>query len=78
MDMPIPKLVLLPGLDGTGALFKDFVEALSGSVETEVVRYPTDVFLSYTELMSYVRAVIPISGPYLLLPFGLLQPTRRI
>ena len=28
--MPIPTLVLLPGLDGTGELFADFVSALDG------------------------------------------------
>jgi pimeloyl-[acyl-carrier protein] methyl ester esterase len=35
-----PKLVLLPGMDGTGELFDPFVKALPRSFTTEIVRYP--------------------------------------
>ena len=35
-----PKLVLLPGMDGTGELFDSFVKALPQSFTTEIVRYP--------------------------------------
>ena len=35
------KLVLLPGLDGTGELFASFVAALEGTA-AQVVRYPAD------------------------------------
>ena len=34
------KVVLLPGLDGTGILFKPFIEALPKNIETLVVSYP--------------------------------------
>ena len=37
-DTPrLPLLVLLPGLDGTGKLFADFVRALGAGVESRVV-----------------------------------------
>jgi hypothetical protein len=36
------KLVLLPGMDGTGELFSNFEAALPSSLETVRVRYPAD------------------------------------
>ncbi|MBX9790721.1 MAG: hypothetical protein K2Y37_17530 [Pirellulales bacterium] len=44
-------LVLLPGLDGTGSLFADFVSALDGQIETVVVAYPARV--------GYARRCVP-------------------
>jgi len=41
------KLLLLPGMDGTGDLFAGFVEAFPDEFETEIVSYPTDVFIYY-------------------------------
>jgi pimeloyl-ACP methyl ester carboxylesterase len=52
-------LVLLPGLDGTGNLFTNFISALPPTLSTRIVRYPTDRFLNYTELLSCVVDVIP-------------------
>src|ERR1700733_7124492 len=74
---PLPsetKLVLLPGLDGTGELFSAFVAALAGEFETEAVRYPTEQCLSYAELEDFVRAACPISGPFLLLAESFSTP----
>jgi pimeloyl-ACP methyl ester carboxylesterase len=61
------KLVLLPGMDGTGELFSEFSAALAGEFETATVRYPTEQCLSYSELEGFVRAVCPTSGPFVLL-----------
>ena len=36
-----------PGPDGTGLLFRPFVEALERSVETQVVAYPVDQALGF-------------------------------
>lgn len=55
------KLLLLPGLDGTGRLFRPFVEALPSGLEPEVVSYPADLCLSYEELL--LRIAVP-SGPF--------------
>jgi pimeloyl-[acyl-carrier protein] methyl ester esterase len=62
-----PTLVLLPGLDGTGLLFRAFVEALSPHVETQVVTYPVDQRLGYAELEGLVRAALPTHRPYVVL-----------
>ena len=57
------KLVLLPGMDGTGELFRDFVAALPEGSETVVAHYPGDRRLRYAGLMEFVLgAVSAISG----------------
>lgn len=43
-------LVLLPGMDGTGSLFSDFVAALGELVKPVVVDYPLEQVLDYLQL----------------------------
>jgi pimeloyl-ACP methyl ester carboxylesterase len=62
-----PSLVLLPGLDGTGKLFADFLKALDLGVCASAVPYPPNVPLGYDELESLVRAALPAHGPFVLL-----------
>jgi pimeloyl-[acyl-carrier protein] methyl ester esterase len=62
-----PTLVLLPGLDGTGKLFAEFLKALDLSVSANVVPYPPDVPLGYDELELLVRAALPTRGRFVLL-----------
>lgn len=60
-------LVLLPGLDGTGDLFKPLIASLSPNIKTVVVRYPTTGPLDYAALETIARASIPKDEPYFLL-----------
>lgn len=60
-------LVLLPGLEGTGRLFADFVAALGPEFDPVVVRYPADIPLGYSDLESRVREALPGGGQFLLL-----------
>lgn len=60
-------LVLLPGLDGTGLLFADFIAALGPDIKTIVVRYPTDQPLAYPELEAIARAHLPVDEDFYLL-----------
>jgi pimeloyl-ACP methyl ester carboxylesterase len=62
-----PQLVLLPGLDGTGKLFAEFLKALDLRASANVVPYPPDVPLGYDELEPLVRAALPTQGPFVLL-----------
>jgi pimeloyl-ACP methyl ester carboxylesterase len=66
-EAPIPKLVLLPGLDGTGKLFAEFLKALELRYSARIVPYPPDVPLDYDELERLVRAALPARGPFVLL-----------
>jgi pimeloyl-ACP methyl ester carboxylesterase len=66
-DSSTPTLVLLPGLDGTGKLFRLFVQALGSSLDTQIVTYPVDRLLGYTELETLVRAALPTDRRYVVL-----------
>jgi pimeloyl-[acyl-carrier protein] methyl ester esterase len=71
---PMLKLVLLPGMDGTGKLFSAFIAVLPPSCETVIVRYPTDEPLSYRELEEIVRAACPVSGRFILVAESFSTP----
>ena len=63
----MPTLILLPGLDGTGKLFANFLKALDLSLSTRVVTYPPEVPLGYDDLEALVRAALPTRRPFVLL-----------
>ncbi|RTL41715.1 MAG: alpha/beta fold hydrolase [Burkholderiales bacterium] len=60
-------LVLLPGLDGTGLLFKPLLDAPAGAIPVAVVRFPTTAAAGYAELERCVEAAIPGEDPIVLL-----------
>ena len=61
------KLILLPGMDGTGDLFAPIVPHLSDRYSLEIISYPRDRFLDYTALIAYVKECLPTTESYLLL-----------
>src|ERR1043166_2206997 len=61
------KLVLLPGMDGTGILFEPLLKALPGTLEPIVVSYPSDKPLSYPELLQRIRVELPSPESFILL-----------
>jgi len=66
--------VLLPGLDGTGELFVDFIAALPESWTATTVAYPSDRFLSYTDLRTFVSAAVPQSERFVLVAESFSTP----
>ena len=60
-------LVLLPGMDGTGALFEPFIALLGSRFNVKVVHYPTTEPMGYPELEAVARAALPIEGPFVIL-----------
>lgn len=52
-------LVLLPGLDGTGLLFKPLLQHLPASWRAVVVTYPPDAGAGYDELARFAAQAIP-------------------
>jgi pimeloyl-ACP methyl ester carboxylesterase len=60
------RVILLPGMDGTGQLFSPFIAALSGLFEVQVVSYPPKL-ASYAALTDLVAQALPKNEPYLLL-----------
>ena len=63
--MQPPRLVLVPGLDGTGLLFAPFLKAWPGAAT--VVSLPPDSALGYEGLLTFLRSSLPDNEPYVLL-----------
>ncbi len=61
------KLILLPGLDGTGRLFGPFLQELDPSIEAVTVSYPTDRTCDYSDLVDLVIAQLPDDETFILL-----------
>jgi len=61
--MPVNQLVLLPGLDGTGDLFKPFIEALRKDFDLKVISYPKDQKLDYPVLVELVESQLDPNQP---------------
>ena len=74
MSPLLPKLVLLPGMDGTGRLWADFIAALPKGFEAQAVQYPTDRCLSYAELGEIVRDAAPDSETFVLVAESFSSP----
>ena len=70
----VERLLLLPGLDGTGDLFSDFVAALPASIIATPIAYPCDRFLPYTDLLDLVNAAAPKTEPFVLLAESFSTP----
>lgn len=60
------KLVVLPGLDGTGRMLSGFAQRF-GPGEVEVIAYPGDRRLSYRELADFVAERLPRDAPFVLI-----------
>lgn len=60
------RLVMLPGMDGSGALLDRFAEALPSWISPEIIRYPPSP-LGYGALESRVRARLQSDEPTALL-----------
>lgn len=62
-----PRLVLLPGMDGTGWLLENFAAALPASLRPLIVRYPPTGCGSYSEVAEFLRAARLDLEPFVLL-----------
>lgn len=60
------RALILPGLDGTGKLLTDFVEALKPDIQANVAAYPPDIAMDYDDLTDLVENSLP-DGKFLLI-----------
>jgi surfactin synthase thioesterase subunit len=60
------KIILLPGLDGTGALFKPFIDLLPKDIEPVIIQYPLNEQLTYSEICDLVMSQLPEDEEYIL------------
>jgi sigma-B regulation protein RsbQ len=63
----MPQLIILPGLDGTGARITPFLREMEGAVPVRILEYPPNRPLGYAELESLVRQGLPQGERYALL-----------
>jgi pimeloyl-[acyl-carrier protein] methyl ester esterase len=73
----------LPGLDGSGVLFRPLLSHLPSELRPGVVAYPKDKTLGYEELLPLVLAALPSPLPFVLLgesfsgPLALMAAATR-
>ncbi len=66
-DPTQPRLILLPGMDGTGWLLENFAAALPPSLRPFVVRYPPTGCTSYNDVAEFLHSAGIDSEPFVLL-----------
>ncbi len=77
------RILLLPGMDGTGRLFVPILDCLPGGVEARVVEYPVDQKLGLDGLLSVVESQFAAGTPHVVLaesysgPIGIRYALRR-
>ena len=64
--MPAPRITLLPGLDGTGALYEPLLEALGPDVAVTRVGYDPRATQTRAALLSIAQAALPVGQRTLL------------
>lgn len=62
-----PQLVLLPGLDGTGKLFKPFIQEFPDPSRITVIHYPMDRHIPFQQLGDYFVSLLPKDRPLVIL-----------
>lgn len=60
------KLVLLPGMDGTGLMFRPFMNVAVNHL-IEVISYPNDKTQKYSDLIGYVRDRLPNNEDFIVI-----------
>lgn len=61
------KIILLPGLDGTGELFGPFLAKIPEHWSALVVSYPRDQLMNYPECVAFARDRLPVDEDFVLL-----------
>ena len=74
MNKYLKKLVLLPGMDGSGELFRGLAGVLPEGLETETLWYPADRYMKYGELAGTLRGAIPVDEPFVLVAESYAAP----
>ena len=64
--MPDRALVLLPGFDGTGIMFRPFLPHLPPTLRPIIVTYPPEVPKDYSQLLPLVLDSLPKDQPFVI------------
>ncbi len=72
------KLIVLPGMDGTGDMLDAFAALLGTTHEVRVVSYPRDQLLTYPELADVVARSLPKGEPFALIAESFSGPVAAL
>ena len=72
------RLVLLPGMDGTGELFSDLRVVFPKESAPVVIRYPSNKKLSFYDLAELVQKCFPIDEKFILIAESFSAPIALI
>ncbi|SDY72072.1 Serine aminopeptidase, S33 [Lysobacter sp. yr284] len=61
------RALVLPGLDGGGALLDDFLAAMRPRLDGQALAYPGDPALGYAELIDWAWPQLPTDAPFALI-----------
>lgn len=68
------KLLLLPGLDGTGCHFGPFIAQLPALFRPQVIAYPAQQPFTYAQLVDLILPMLPETEPYILIAESFAGP----
>ena len=68
------RLILLPGLDGTGELFSPLLHYIPKEFESMPVRYPVTGDQDYDALLNWLEAEHPAVGPTIVMAESFSSP----
>lgn len=68
------KIVLLPGMDGTGILFEPLKKELGNEQDIQVISYAPDLKQTYTQLVEQVRTDLPEKEEFVLVAESFAGP----
>jgi pimeloyl-[acyl-carrier protein] methyl ester esterase len=68
------KLILLPGMHGSAALFDEFIAALPDGLMAHAIGYPNNVIQSYPDLLEFLSHKIAASEPYVIVAESFSTP----
>jgi pimeloyl-[acyl-carrier protein] methyl ester esterase len=74
LKMEAQRIVLLPGLDGTGRMFEPFLKIIRPPILPLVVRFPRDRPQNYQQLLHHIREEVPWDEPYVLVAESFSSP----
>jgi pimeloyl-[acyl-carrier protein] methyl ester esterase len=66
--------ILLPGIDGTGKMYGPLMECLPEWIAPQVMHYPTQRVLNYTELTEDVLQRLPVAGDFVIIAESFAGP----
>ena len=67
-------LVLVPGLDGTGELFKPILKIIPKELNTLIIRYPKNKILTFKEIVEVAKKQIPENKSIIILAESFAGP----